>query len=1289
MKITRLKDSVRNIKKKIVSWISIVIVIMMSVGCYLGCYFYRKSLSDMSENFYKKYNFKDLEIISSKGISQEEVENLKDIDGIKETEPFNLIKCSLVYKDKTNSVDFINWTEKVSVPEIKEGKIPEKEDEIAISNVMADKMKIKIGDTVDISIEGESAKLVKKRTFKVTALVDHPDYLKYRYANFVVAQDTAFDLKSSNGNYLRAIIKADYPSDVYPFSKEYFDTISPLEKKLEEMMDDMGKAHDADIKANAQSELDDKKTELDEELKKAEKKIEDGQKEYDDKLKEGREKLENARKELSGYDAEIEKKEKELREGMEKLAKAKALANSESDKAKAQIDEAYRLLEEGLTKINEMKQKVAEGENELAAAKSKLEAAKTEYDSKKQEAESGIQEAKTRLEEAISESQTARAEVEKFEVLLNQISASTGLAVPQQYYDLKEKSTEIYKPVEEAMVKQEDPTEARAAADAQMNVAVDEALYGGTAPLMPFIREMNVRDFLNFSIVYYGDITVLEVLDKADSLFVNGMPGSDIIRAFVEAVDPNMNITKFLEVLDVSAELVGIGDTKVGDLTEYGEGLIKDKMMKVGMAMASVDVLQQALNDLTAKIEEITKALEAASNEIAAAEKKISEGEKQISEGKSAIEVAVKKYEEGLKQAEDLDALLKQKTLEAQAELDKADKMIEDGRNQLADAKSKLSGYKSKLEEGEAEYEKQKNEGAKKLEDARAEYDKKKKEAEDKIAEAQDKIDNLEPTYFVLQSRRANEGYMDIYTVLGTIKAAANCFIIVFIIIGVLVCFSTITIIIDEQKHLVGTQKSLGFFNKVIRRKYMLYGVSAVITGIIIGILLNILLQVIFQKGIGLLYVVGVPKTIFMFIPTIGISIAEILVADIASFAACYTLLKMTAVELMSGQASLKRIRKKKARSKAGSTYSRLIRRNMVNDIVRVIISVVIIAASCAMIGAGFTLKYAFSGMVDNQLTEVYKYDMSVTYKVDEDEETVRKLEEAIADSGAVYSKTAYALTIYRAGDRKEYTGVTILNDMTHPKYYSVIDYNTGEEMELPDEGILIQSRLHELTGLDAGDTLIMYTSDFKPVNVEIKGVYNNYIGRNIVTSEEAYEKLNGKPAEKNTFFIKLNGVDGESLEKSLKAICPDITLTTSKTIKDSYHVLEMIYNMIVLILTGFAILMSIFVLSNLTNIFVSRRKKELIVMRVNGFSSKQCIGYLTRETIATTIIAFVLAVGVGIIMARIMISFIESEFTMYERGVSIKAWVYAIFMETAFAGIIDALSFRKVKSLKVTDINS
>ena len=93
--------------------------------------------------------------------------------------------------------------------------------------------------------------------------------------------------------------------------------------------------------------------------------------------------------------------------------------------------------------------------------------------------------------------------------------------------------------------------------------------------------------------------------------------------------------------------------------------------------------------------------------------------------------------------------------------------------------------------------------------------------------------------------------------------------------------------------------------------------------------------------------------------------------------------------------------------------------------------------------------------------------------------------------------------------------------------------------------------------------------------------------------------------------------------------------------------------------------------------------------MRVNGFSSKQCIGYLTRETIATTIIAFVLAVGVGIIMARIMISFIESEFTMYERGVSIKAWVYAIFMETAFAGIIDALSFRKVKSLKVTDINS
>ncbi|MBO5610496.1 MAG: FtsX-like permease family protein [Eubacterium sp.] len=1293
MKITQLKDSVRNVKKKRVSWISIVIVIMMSVGCYLGCNFYKQSMSDMGEAYYKEQNFKDLEVVSTTGVSQTEIDKIKEVEGVEAVEPFNLLKVSLLYKDKKTPIDFVSWTERVSIPTIVAGEKPEKQDEVAISDILSRNTGIKIGDYIEVVADESASQYLKTKKFKVTALVNHPDYMRTKFCDFVVAPDAAFDMEKTNGYYLRAIIDVEYPDDTYLFSNEYYEAVKPTEKRLEKIMDGLGTDHDTEIKNKAQSELDDKKAEADKEIADAEKKIKDGQKEYDDKIADAEKKLQEARDKINGYDKEIGEKEKLLTTGIDTYEKSKAQATSMIEAGKSQISDAQTLLKQAKEQLDSAKAVLDTAEAELAVAKSKLATAKSEYETKKTEAEEKFASAKVKLDAAIDESNAAKAEVDNFEKLLNNIAASTGMVVPQQYYDLKDKAKDIYTPVVEAVINDQDTTDVRAKADSDMGVAVDEALYGGAAPLMPFIREMNVRDFFTFAQVFYGDVKVLDVLDKFDSLFVNGFPGSSIIRAFVEATDPDMNISGILSYLDSAAELMGLGDTRVGMMTEPGEALVKEQMTKVGMAMASQDVLKEAVETLNQKIAEADQLIAKYEAEIAEAEKKIADGESKISEGKKKFEEGKAEFEKNAKTVDELDVTLAEKTEEAEKKLKEAEDLISSGKEQLASAKSTLASYKSELEKKQEEYEEQKAEGKKKLDDARQKLDDKKKEANEKIDEAQEKIDTMPQTHFVLQSRRANEGFLDIFTVVNVIKASAACFIIVFILIGILVCFSTITIIIDEQKSLVGTQKSLGFFNSAIRSKYMLFGVSSVTTGIIAGFGLNFLLQFIFQKGIGLLYIVGIPETYFNVIPAVGISVIEILVAVIATYAACHTLLKLSAVELVSGQASLKRVRKRAAKSKnvkkGASIYSRLIRRNMLNDIVRVIISVVIISASCSMIGAGFTLKFAFSDMIDNQLTDVYKYDVSINYPTGNDfEDKIKKTEELIAESGAVYSKAGSSITIYHVGDLKEYSTVTILNSMAHPDYYSVIDYFTGEEMKIPEEGVLIQSRLYERTGLEVGDKITLYKPDLGKVDVEVKGVYNNYVGRDLIMSDSAYKKFSGEDFVNNVMFIKLKGADVNELEEQLRNVFPEATVNTPQSVRDSYKVLSMIYDMIVLILTGFAILMSIFILSNLTNIFVARRRKELIVMRVNGFSTKQCIGYLTKETVATTVISFIIAVLVGIFMAKLMISFIETDYTMYERSVSIKSWIFAIGMETIFAGIIDYLAFRKVKNLKVTDIN-
>ena len=141
--------------------------------------------------------------------------------------------------------------------------------------------------------------------------------------------------------------------------------------------------------------------------------------------------------------------------------------------------------------------------------------------------------------------------------------------------------------------------------------------------------------------------------------------------------------------------------------------------------------------------------------------------------------------------------------------------------------------------------------------------------------------------------------------------------------------------------------------------------------------------------------------------------------------------------------------------------------------------------------------------------------------------------------------------------------------------------------------------------------------------------------------------------------------------------------------LRDQFSDMQGSFDSVVYMLTGLAIFMSIFVLANLTNIFVSRRRKEMIIMRVNGFSTRQCIGYLIRETVITAAAGFVIAVILCGLISRMMVGVLETSITMLDRRFQPVSWLIAIALETVFAFCIDFFVFRKARKLKVTDINA
>jgi ABC-type antimicrobial peptide transport system permease subunit len=114
---------------------------------------------------------------------------------------------------------------------------------------------------------------------------------------------------------------------------------------------------------------------------------------------------------------------------------------------------------------------------------------------------------------------------------------------------------------------------------------------------------------------------------------------------------------------------------------------------------------------------------------------------------------------------------------------------------------------------------------------------------------------------------------------------------------------------------------------------------------------------------------------------------------------------------------------------------------------------------------------------------------------------------------------------------------------------------------------------------------------------------------------------------------------------------------------------------------------MSFMILTNLSNIYVIRKKRELTVMRVNGFSIRQTKGYLAQESLVTTLIGLALGVLAGVLLAPFATATVEPADLQFDKSLHILAWIAAAGLEGLFALIIYSITFRQIKHFNLRDI--
>ena len=1139
MKKTQRKDAIRNIRSRLVSYLSVCLVIMLGLGGFFSTKYMSAGVAAKGEEYYKERGFKDYEMISSLGISESNLKKITAADGVRDAEGVMQSDGTLAHSSSIWNVTVISMTERISVPEVTEGKKPQGRNQCMIGEDFAEEEGLKVGDKVRLSMSTPDMEdPLYVRDFLVTGLMHHPDYARRMTDKTVALPLEAFNPEVTDGLYTRAFVSIEEPEGVSILSDEFFDETAGISQDLNKLADELSVDRANEMKQSIYDMIDEEWAKAQAELDAAQAEIDAGQAELDAKLAAALSKLRDAENEL----------EKTRNAALKKLRAAEA--------------------------------EIAASENLLNRKKAELAAAKAEYNKKKAQ----LDKIKKRLGRDIRE---IHADVKNVIDLVTKLKAALD-------------------PDGNTIIETDSVT------DEEWKKIAEEILANRD-------KIIEIRKQLD------SEEGIREVKELEEQTGVELMPLLEAVRS--------------TPVADLESLINLIGDYAGGSLEEL-EGKDLNSFNSI------LEVLNY-LDQLLTRLEDAEAQLAAAKKQIEDGEEKIAEGERQLADAKAQLAAARKKYED------------------------------------------EVAAAQKKIKAGWAEYYAEKNKYESQLAEAIALLAVNRQAAEEKLAEARASVGDIKCRWIVTD-RRANAGYADIRSNVSAISGAGNVFGILFMIITAIVCFSTLAIIIEEQKKMVGTVKAFGFFRREILGKYLVFGVSASLIGCLLGTGLSLVLSDIIQKKFAEAgqYQFGVAKSVITPVPTAIAFAGMIAVCCIATVVACSDILRTPASMLMKGAVSKKdsSYRKKTSR-RGGSLYSRLIFRNMRDDKTRVIVSVAVIAFSCMLIGIGISMKLAYDGMSERQVSDIYRYDLRVDVSDDVPADKRAALEKTLTEAGTVWMPAVYEAYLYRWDN--SYNGLYLLcaDPERIGEFISIGTPDGDVPLTLPEDGILVQNRMDESYGMTSGTAIPLLDETLNEYEAPVTGSFHNYMGRLTATSPAGYKKVFGKAPENNCYFVTLNGAGEKELRNSLLKVTDGVSFENKSDITSMFSSIGNLYSIIVLLTTGIAILMSFMILTNLANIFLNRKKTELTVMRINGFSIKQTKGYLARESVITTAAGIMLGVALGAILTPRIIYMVQLEDVEFVRSFHPSAWIIAVVLETVFAVITNSLVFRKVKKLNFRDI--
>lgn len=776
---------------------------------------------------------------------------------------------------------------------------------------------------------------------------------------------------------------------------------------------------------------------------------------------------------------------------------------------------------------------------------------------------------------------------------------------------------------------------------------------------------------------------------------------------------------------------------------------LEDGQAKLG---DSKNTLAASKREYEAKTQESEKVLEAKLNELNASKAKLYEKKLEIQNGLDAIDKAAKEKSDALinessdedsssleenpnyenlkaqidKEKAPLLAALKEiegKEIQLNAGFDEYNKGKADFETQKKEALDKINTAQAEIDKNQREinqgwaqyYEGRdklainKREGKRKLEDAyrklinsKGEYEKGLKEFDDKKREAEEKIEDgkkqisdnkkallklRDPEYDV-ETIFDNQGLDTYYKNSLNMDSLSKVFPVFFYMVAMLVTLTTMKRYIQEQKIINGTLKSLGYTNKMIAKRFYIYGLIPTIVGSIIGGILGrlVIVRVIFDAYSTGFEILDVEYVNSLLVIVGSIILSSILVSLTVFFTSKETVKETPArllLPLSPDKGSTILLERIRPIWKRLSFMQKITARNLFRYKSRMFMTIFGVAGCTALIFFGFAMIDSLKDTASIQQNELHNYKAVAILDEKASDEDKKDYENKVNSYETLPVKNDTA-NLSKDGIDLEISIVTPSDNEKFKDFVS-LRQNRKNLLDLEKSQAVLTENASKKLGLKENDKIQVRVDD-KDLDVKIGAVAENYVGDYLYLSKDYYEKLAGGNVEINANYIK--GEPKKIIEKLEDTPSVLAVINTGKAYASMDALLDNL-NLVIVVITLISSVLASVVLYNITDINVSERKRELATIKVLGFYPKEVTSYIYREIFILTLLGIVFGFGLGYLMFRYIIDLVAPRNIMLAYKLHPPSFIVSAAITLVLSLIILVYVHKKLKKIDMAEAMS